>query len=246
MILIAADYSQLEARIAAFLSRDAAMLEVFRHDPSTPEGNLHVRTTSSVFGISPEEARNNLALYTAGKTLNFLTLYGGGADKVVAGLEKRAEEQPGLALRVPTEEEAREWLAAHRRTYPGYWEWVGRVIDESRARGYSLTVFGRPRFLPDLDSPRPDLRAEAERQAVNHCIQGTAADIAKMAMLQLRRNIPGIRILLQVHDEILIEHEDDSIVPMVCDIMTLEQPFRPYVDLVVDVGTGRNWWECHK
>lgn len=185
-------------------------------------------------------------------TITGNTSYGGKAAKMIEGIEKMVLEHPESGLQVPTLDEAKFALATHRRLYKQYWTWTSWVVARTRDLGYSETAFGRPRFLPLIDSPREDDRSEAERQAINHQIQGSSADLMKMAMVNIskdRRMNEWGQMVLQVHDEIVsIVRTDmvESYKQRITTHMELKQPFEPYVRLEVDVNAAFDWGACHK
>lgn len=237
-VLIAADYNQLEARIAADLSGDPVMIQVFQEGRS-----IHEETLWRIFHTrkSPESLRQ----YTTAKAINFLTLYGGGAEKIVEQLEK-------LGLEPPSKEQAEEWLSMHRETYSGYWKWAAEVVRRAKQPPHvSYTIMGRPRFLPDIVSTDPSRRYRAERQAVNHCVQGSASDVCKAAMREVYRH-PLLsrvgRMVAQIHDEILYRLDEEAVLEEACDALRscMSAPKLRLVPLVVDVGYGSNWAEAHK
>ncbi len=241
---VAGDYNQLEVRVMAAVSGDPAMVETLCRDPNGPGGNLHARTTSALFGVPVEDAKKDLRLYTAGKSVNFAVGYGATEGKVRELIEAQALRNPSLGLSVPSREEAKQWLLAHRATYSRYWEWAEDELSRCRSRGYSLTLFGHRRELYNLHSSDPSLRMEAERQAINHVIQGSAAWIVKLAMQRAWET--GLDLRLQIHDEILIVSEDpeqDAARLRAC--MEMEKLI-PHVPLRVDVSWGRTWLDAHK
>lgn len=250
-ILVAADMSQLELRIAAAASKDPVMIEILSHDPLAPEGDMHIRTAAQITGLPldsiPKSWRNQA------KIVNYLSNYDGRESKLIEGVEKRVLEDPDSGLTVPTILEARRWLAAHHALYERYWKWKYWTLARVRDLGYAETMFGRPRFFPDINSYDDGLRKDAERAACNHVIQGTAADLLKMAMIRVAED-PWMSeagyMTLQVHDEIVsIVHRDEDATEYGVKLdryMQCSQPFLPDVKLVVDVGYGSNWKDTHK
>lgn len=251
-LLVAADMSQLELRISAYMSRDPVMMDIL-----AAGRDMHCVTAAAVYGVRSElrvkdggdvtDAMRNVA-----KVVNYLTSYGGQAGKMLEGIEKMALEHPELGLTIPTLEEARDALKAHRRLYRQYWNWVQWTILRTRDLGYSETAFGRPRYLENINSAYEAERSEAERQAVNHSIQGSAADLMKMAQVNIFRDtvmqLWG-KMLLQVHDEIVSKVTREHVPEYEARIdrhMQLGQPFAPYVELKVDVGHAFRWKDCHK
>lgn len=250
--LVAADMSQLELRISAYMSRDPVMMDILRSGR-----DMHCVTAQAIFGTKDElRVRDGGSLSDAmrdtGKVYNYLSGYGGHANKAIEVIEKRVLSDPSSGMTVPTLAEAREAITASKRLYAQYWKWVGWTILRARENGYSETAFGRPRYSQFIDSPNQDDRAEAERALVNHCIQGTAADLMKMAMINISKdglmNERG-QMVLQVHDEIVSIVASDHVrwyAERIEKHMELSQPFEPYVRLAVDVNSGRTWKDCHK
>jgi len=229
-VLVAADYSQIELRIMAHLSGDAGLLDAFAHDR-----DIHQATAAEVFGapapdqVTPEQRR-------AAKAINFGLIYGMSAF----GLARQLGIERGAA---------QKYVDLYFERYPG----VKRYMDETRAtareQGYVETVFGRRLYLPEINSRNAQLRQYAERSAINAPMQGTAADIIKRAMLEVHRWLSGnphARLLMQVHDELVLEVADDRVDAVLAELrghMTTAATLR--VPLRVDIGVGRNWDEAH-
>lgn len=250
-IMVAADMSQLELRIAAALSKDPVMIDILRHDPNTPEGDMHKITAGAITGLPPAQVSSSWRKQA--KVVNYLANYDGREDKLIEGIERKVLEDTDSGLTVPTKLEARRMLDAHHKLYERYWQWKRWTLVRVRENGYAETAFGRPRYFPDITSRDDGLRKEAERAACNHVIQGTAADLLKMAMVRVSEDAWMARagdMVLQVHDEIVsIVHREEDVAAY-CErldhYMQCGQPFRPDVELVVDIGTGKSWFECHK
>ena len=244
-MLVAADYSQLELRVSAYMSRDPLMIDILQQGR-----DMHVVTAAAIYNVA-ESAVTPQMRQTA-KTVNYLTSYGGAANKMIEGIEKLVLEHPELGLEIPSRPEAQAALNTHRRLYKQYWQWVSWTIQRARINKYSETAFGRPRYNDLIDSPRDDDRTEAERALVNHCIQGTAADLMKMAMVNISTDVlmqSWGDMLLQVHDEIVSVVASDHVMcynNRIRQHMELKQPFAPWVELVVDVTSGQDWKQCHK
>jgi DNA polymerase-1 len=229
-LLVSADYSQIELRILAHVSGDAALTESFSRNE-----DVHTRTAAEIYGVLPLQVTGEMR--RVAKMINYAIAYGLSAF--------------GLATRIDIPgDEARRVIEAYFARYAGVKAWLDRTIEEGRARGYVSTLLGRRRQLADLRSKNPQSRMAAERAAVNAPIQGTAADIVKLAMLEvdraLRRQLPEARMLLQVHDELLFEVPEakvDELVTLVRPLM--EHALELKVPLVVDVGHGRSWAEAH-
>lgn len=232
--LVSADYSQVELRVLAHMSQDKALLEAFRNGE-----DIHARTAALVYDlapdqVSPDQRRN-------AKTINFGLIYGMGAQKL------------GQDLKISTSE-AKEFIARYFSRLTGLKEFYESVEATAKKQGYVTTLGGRRRLLPDIHSPNGQAYALARRQAINTVIQGSAADIIKLAMLavaaddQLRDH--EARLLLQVHDELLLEVPEASARAAgarVADLMSAVKPGgEPLsVPLVVDWGVGQNWGTAH-
>lgn len=229
-LFFSADYSQIELRIMAHLSGDEAMIQDFRDGR-----DIHAATAARIFrkpieDISRDERRK-------AKTANFGIIYGISAF----GLAERMEV---------SRTEARELIDSYFATYPRIREYMEKSVADAREKGYIETQFGRRRYLPDINSRNAVVRGYAERNAVNAPIQGTAADIIKLAMIRIDRRFEqeGIRskMILQVHDELnfsVLPEEEPSVRRIVIEEM--EAAFFMQVPLLADCGTGANWLEAH-
>ncbi len=229
-LLLSADYSQVELRLMAHLSEDDNLLEAFNQ-----KEDIHAATASLLFNVPlPEVTADHRR---KAKTANFGIIYGISAF----GLSQR--------LNIPRGE-AKEIIDGYFRSYPGVREYMERVIEQAREQGYVTTIFGRKRQLPDIRSGNSVTRGLAERNAINAPIQGSAADIIKIAMIKVhgeftRRNLRS-KMIMQVHDELVIDMykpEQQEVVQIVTEAM--ETAARLKVDLVVDYGIGKNWVEAH-
>jgi DNA polymerase-1 len=227
--LLTADYSQIELRIMADLSGDTALEEAF-----TSGHDFHAETASRVFGVPPEEV--TVEMRSRIKAMNYGLAYGLSAY----GLSQQ--------LRI-TPDEARALMDEYFQQFGGIRDYLYAVVDEARKDGYTQTVLGRRRYLPDLTSDNRQRREMAERMALNAPIQGSAADIIKVAMLRvdeaLRAEGLRSRMLLQVHDELVFEvapGELDTLRELVPRIMCSAFDLR--VPLEVSLGTGRTWAEA--
>jgi len=227
--LLTADYSQIELRIMAHLSGDAALAEAFAsgHD-------FHAETASRVFGLPPEQVTGELRSRI--KAMNYGLAYGLSAY----GLSQQ--------LRI-TPDEARGLMEGYFQQFGGIRDYLGEVVDQARKDGYTQTILGRRRYLPDLTSDNRQRREMAERMALNAPIQGSAADIIKVAMLEVDRALraQGLRsrMLLQVHDELVFEvapGELDALRELATQTMC--GAFELTVPLSVSIGTGRSWAEA--
>lgn len=228
--LLSADYSQIELRLLAHISRDPVLTEAFRTGQ-----DVHARTAAEIFdtemdAVTSEQRRE-------AKTINFGIIYGMGAQRLAR------------TLRIPFKT-AQEYIAQYFARYQGIKAYMDEVVASAREYGYVTTLRGRRRYVPDLHSKSSQLLSAAERVAINTPIQGTAADIIKLAMLAIaaRLRVSGLRarMLLQVHDELLFEvpeDETDRVGALVRESMERVMPLE--VPLRVDVGSGRNWAEAH-
>lgn len=245
--LVPGDMSQLELVIAAYMSRDPVMVEIIRKG-----WDMHRITAEAIYGAPWRDIPKDSPMRAVSKVANYLSNYGGQKRKLQEGIEKDALTKPELGIVVPDLAECARILVAHKRKYAGYWAWVERTKARTRALGYSETAFGRPRFFPDINSDNEEYRAEAERAAVNHAIQGTAADLMKMAMVNISRDATMSSwgyMVLQVHDEIVSIVKREHVPAYMERLrihMELGQPFEPIVPLTVDVTHGPNWANAHK
>jgi DNA polymerase-1 len=228
-LLLAADYSQIELRVLAHFSQDAVLVKAFREGE-----DIHTRTALEVFGILPQMQTPELR--RRAKAINFGIVYG----QTAYGLAKELEI---------SHRDAQQFIQRYFERYQGVKNWIDSTIAETRQTKISRTLAGRLRQIPDISSKNPALRQFAERTAVNSPIQGTAADLIKIAMLRihdrLRREKWQSKMLLQVHDELIFEvpeEEVESLQKMVKDEM--EQAIKLIVPLVVGIGIGRNWKEA--
>ncbi|MGD7654101.1 MAG: DNA polymerase I, partial [Verrucomicrobiales bacterium] len=230
--LLACDYSQIELRVMAALANDGTMIEAFRN-----EADIHTITAAKVFVVEPDEVTSDMR--RTAKMVNFGIIYGISAF----GLSQR--------LGIPRKEAA-AIIEAYFREYPAIKDFMERTIEEAREKGYAETLSGRRRAFPDLNSGNQNLRGNAERAAINLPIQGTSADMIKLAMVRvdglLREGSYQSRMLLQVHDELvfdLAKDEEEALVPMILDAMTTALPLPGDVPVVVESGTGGDWLQAH-
>jgi DNA polymerase-1 len=228
--LVSLDYSQLELRLAAHIAHDETMIEAFRAGE-----DIHTRTASEVFGVAPAAVTKDMRRQA--KVLNFGILYGMG----VLGFARAA----GVGR-----DQAKRFIEEYFARFPGIAKYMERTKQEAYEQGYVTTLLGRRRPLPDITSRIPQLAASAERMAINHPIQGTEADLVKSAMLavdkHIRENKLGdhVRMLLQVHDELVMEIRTSE-VPAITEAIrkTMEHIYRLDVPLTVDAKIGDNWAE---
>jgi DNA polymerase-1 len=230
--LLSCDYSQIELRVMAALSCDPTMITAFQDG-----ADIHTITAAKVHGVTPEEVTREMR--SGAKMVNFGIIYGISAF----GLSQR--------LAIPRGEAA-EIIDAYFREYPAIKEYMDRTIAESREKGYAETISGRRRQYPDLNSSNAGLRQNAERAAINMPIQGTSADMIKIAMIridELLRKKPYLtKMLLQVHDELVFDlhpDEESELVPKILHIMETALPLPHDVPILVEKGTGKNWLAAH-
>ena len=226
--LVSLDYSQIELRIAAHLSRDRKMIAAFKSGE-----DIHTATAAAINGIGPENVTKEMR--REAKAINFGILYGQGPH----GLSQSA----GIGYA-----EAKQFIDKYFATYPGIKKMIDGFIAEARQQGYAKTLFGRRRPLRELDSDSVVVRRSAERMAINTPIQGTAADLIKIAMIKAAELLTGreneARLLLQVHDELIFEIKEDKIsdyVPQLKRIMETAADLS--VPIIVDENFGDNWGE---
>lgn len=232
--LVSADYSQIELRILAHITGDEPLVEAFRNDE-----DVHTRTASELYGVPPEQVDKEMR--RKAKMTNYAIAYG------VSGF--------GLARQLGAETspaEGGEIIKKYFEALPGVKKYIDETMELARVQGYVETLEGRRRPLPEIRSPRAPERAAAERTAINHPIQGTAADIMKIAMLAVHRDLPSsglkARMTMQVHDELVFEAPEDEVEALAAfvtqrmrDVPTAALKLR--VPLEVEVEAGQNWNE---
>jgi DNA polymerase-1 len=228
--LLSADYSQVELRIFAHYSGDKAFIEAFSRGE-----DIHTRTASEIMGVEAQEVTADMRRIA--KAINFGIIYGMGPKKL------------GEALKID-HKTAKTYIETYYERYQGVKKYREEMIETAQKQGFVSTLFGRRRYLPDIQHPNRVIQAEAERMAVNTPIQGTAADLIKKAMINIHQKLNQggfrTRMLLQVHDELLFEApkaELDAVVPMIREKM--EAVYTLSVPLKVDVHWGENWDEAH-
>lgn len=229
-VLLSADYSQIELRLLAHFSQDPVLVESFQHDQ-----DVHARTAAELFQV-PMEAVSADQRRQA-KTINFGIIYGMGAPRLARSL--------GIPMKT-----AHMYITEYFARYSGIKSYMDGILVEAKARGYVSTLQGRRRYMPDLQSKNAQVAAAAERMAINAPIQGTAADLIKVAMVAIDRRLAQeklrARMLLQVHDELLFEvpeKEVERVKKLARESMEGVMPLR--VPLRVELGTGTNWAEAH-
>jgi DNA polymerase-1 len=228
--LVAADYSQIELRIMAHLSEDKGLIEAFKN-----KEDIHSKTASEVFSVSEDQVTPELRRNA--KAINFGLIYGISAF----GLGKQLGINRNLAA---------EYMALYFAKYPGVKTYMESVKESARQLGYIETLFGRRLYLRDINASNAISRQASERAAINAPVQGTAADIMKIAMINtfkaLKKHNLKAKMTLQVHDEIIIESpvgETEKVIDVVKESM--ESAAEIKVPLVVDIGTGNNWDQAH-
>jgi len=228
--LLAADYSQIELRIMAHLSQDEGLLNAFERD-----GDVHKATAAEVFGIAPGQVTADQRRHA--KAINFGLIYGMSAF--------------GLAQQLKIDRsDAQAYINVYFNRYPGVKRFMDETQEQARERGYVETVYGRRLYVPEISSRNHTRRQYAERTAINAPMQGTAADIIKMAMLAvddwIREQAPDIRMIMQVHDELVFEIPHPLVADATARIHDLMSGVADLsVVLTVESGTGSNWAETH-
>lgn len=236
-LLATFDYSQIELRIAAIMSKDEKLLQTFRDGD-----DVHAAVASQMFHVPEDEVTPGMR--RTAKVINFGIIYGMGANALsqTAGMSRA---------------DAQKYLADYETTFPTLTTFLETVKGDVRRNGYTETMFGRKRLLPGIRSPLPHIQAEAERQAVNAPIQGTSADIIKLAMVNAydefatERQEERLRMTLQIHDELMFEIREEDIgscVPKIKDIMeSILSPEQTLgVPIIVDASVGRRWSEMRE
>lgn len=227
-ILLAADYSQIELRLMAHLSQDDALVDAFIHGQ-----DVHRRTAAEVLGIALEDVTNDQRRQA--KAVNFGLLYGMS--------EFGLTRQLGF-----TRQESQEYIKQYFHRYPGIYEYMQRTRQVALEQGFVETILGRRLYTPDIDARNMMIRKAAERAAINAPLQGSAADIIKMAMIEVDKMLPKdqAKMLLQVHDELVFEVDEaiaDELASKLAEVM--QSVVQISVPLLVEVGKGKNWDEAH-
>ena len=237
--IVSIDYSQVELRVAAFLSEDPKLIEIFKNGE-----DVHAGVASRVFHVSLENVTPEMR--RKAKVINFGILYGMGVNALRANLGEET-----------TRAESQEFLNAYFNTFTRLAEYLEETKAFARAHGYTETYFGRRRYFPGINSSAPFIRAQAERMAINAPVQGTSADITRIAMVRIHEYINtagagnGVRMLLQVHDELVFEIKEKKVkacAPELKEIMenVLSMKETKSVPILVDVKVGDNWEELQK
>lgn len=228
-VLLCADYSQIELRVLAHLSGDESMIEAFARGV-----DIHTETASRLFGLAPEEI--SIEHRSRAKTINFGVLYGMGPHRL------------SRELKIPFNE-ARKFIEDYFDRFPLIRAYIERQVDQAREQGWVSTILGRRRKLPEINSANRVQRQNAERMALNTPIQGSAADLIKIAMIEVDRKLqekfPGAKMIIQVHDELVFEvpqSQADKVGELVRTVM--ENAVELKVPVRVDLSQGGNWLEC--
>ncbi|WP_428389348.1 DNA polymerase I [Mucisphaera sp.] len=229
-VLVVADYSQIELRVLAHLSEDPALIEAFKGGE-----DIHRAVAAEVFGVSPEGVTAEQRGHA--KTINFGIIYGITAF----GLARRIGDLDRTS--------AQALIDAYKERFAGIDRFLAACVDQAKAQGYVSTILGRRRAIPQIEARQPNVRALGERLAINSVVQGSAADLIKLAMVRLHRRLAaeafGARMLLQIHDELVVE-VDEGLVDRAAGVMReeMEGAIAMRVPLEVEVGMGRDWFEA--
>jgi DNA polymerase-1 len=229
-LLLSADYSQVELRILAHLSQDAGLIDAFKNNL-----DIHARTASELFGIPIDKIMPDMRRIA--KTVNFGVLYGISPFGLSEAL--------GIS-----KEDAKKYIEQYFERHPGVKQYIEETLEEAKRNGYVSTLFGRKRAIPELKSQNATIRQQGERLVINSPIQGTAADVIKIAMIRIWRELRDrglkTKMILQVHDELLFEFPKEEI-EIVQDIVKkgMEGVMSLSVSLKVDINYGKNWAEAH-
>jgi DNA polymerase-1 len=231
-ILLSADYSQIELRIVAAISGDPNMCEAFRQGK-----DIHTATAAKVYGV--EEAEVTKDMRRKAKSVNFGIIYGQGAFGLADNL--------GISRT-----EAKEIIDNYKKEFIGITRYMDETVNYAKEHGYVQTLMGRKRWLRDINSSNFTVRGFAERNAINSPIQGSAADMIKLAMTSLHAAIKkaGLKskMILQVHDELVFDarlEEVDLLKPLILECMQAALPLPNEVPVIAEVGQGTNWLEAH-
>ena len=227
-VILSADYSQIELRILAHITEDKHLIDAFKNGV-----DVHTMTASKIFEIPQDEVSHTMR--SKAKAVNFGIIYG--------------QSKFGLAKAVGiSTQEAGDFIDKYFATYPKIKAYMEAEIKQAELHGYVETVFGRKRYLKEIESPSAMIREFAKRAAINQPIQGTSADLIKIAMIdfskKLKENHLKSKLIIQVHDELVVEtqkSELEQVKKLIKDAMELNQPLR--VPLVVDINTGETWKE---
>jgi len=228
--IASADYSQIELRILAHLSRDETLMEAFKRDE-----DIHARTASEIFGVPMEKVTPSMR--REAKVINFGIIYGMSAY----GLSQQLRSEPKIA---------QAYIDEYFKRYIGVQTYIQKSLEEAKQKGYVTTLLNRRRYLPDINSPIVAIRQASERMAINTPLQGTAADIIKVAMIHIQNRLEELhlstKMIMQVHDELVFEVPEEELpkaLPMIQNEM--ETVMDLSVPLKVSIHSGKNWAEVH-
>lgn len=227
---MSADYSQIELRLLAHLSGDKGLIEAFGEG-----ADFHTMTAASIFNVAPKNVDS--AQRARAKAVNFGIVYGQQAFGLAQALDISRYE-------------AKEIIDAYYNAYPRVREYLDEVVEDARRDGFVETIYGRKRYIPEFKSSNKQLQGIGERTAMNHPMQGSAADIIKLAMLEVQKRIEekslNSKLLLQVHDELDLSvpnDEIDVVSALLKDVMEGITALK--VPLEIDINWGKNWSEAH-
>jgi DNA polymerase I len=228
LLLVSADYSQIELRLLAHLSSDEAFVRAFRAG-----GDIHRQTAALIFDVPVESVTAEMR--ARAKTINFATIYGQGPHALSQQLKI-------------SHAEAREFIDRYFQRFTGVRRYLDASVELARKHGYVQTIFGRRRYVPEVRERNFNIRSFGERVAANSPIQGSAADLIKIAMVRvaaaLRQAAMRSVMLLQVHDELVFESPEGEVEPLTALVKSeMEGAARLAVPLLVDIGSGANWLE---
>lgn len=229
-MLVSADYSQIELRILAHLSQDETLLDAFKRDE-----DIHARTASEIFGIPIEQVTPHMR--REAKAINFGIIYGMSPY----GLS----QQLGIDQKI-----AEDYIQKYFMKYKGVYHYIQKSLEEAKKNGFVTTLFHRRRYLPEIQSPTAVVRQASERMAINTPLQGTAADIIKIAMIRIQRRIEELcmfsKMIMQVHDELVFEVPEEELHQAISLIKEeMESVIELSVPLKVSIHWGKNWAEAH-
>jgi DNA polymerase-1 len=229
-VLISADYSQIELRVIAALSGDKTMIDAFKSG-----ADFHTITAAKVYNVSAQDVTKDMR--SAAKAVNFGIIYGQSAFGLAQGL--------GIS-----NSEAKEIIDNYFKQYPGIKEYMVNNVKLAREKGYVETIYGRRRYLPDIESANAVVRGFAERNAINSPIQGSAADMIKLAMIKIDKALIAgkykTKMILQVHDELIFDTPKDELQQVSIVIKScMENALKMDVPMIAEVSSGNNWLEAH-
>jgi DNA polymerase-1 len=228
--IVSADYSQIELRILAHLSRDERLMEAFQNDE-----DIHARTASEIFGVPMEKVTPSMR--REAKVINFGIIYGMSAY----GLSQQLGIEPMIA---------QAYIHEYFKKYTGVQTYIEKSLEEARQKRYVITLLHRRRYLPDIHSPTAAIRQATERMAINTPLQGTAADIIKVGMIHIQNRIEEFRLstkmIMQVHDELVFEVPEEELQKVIPTIRNeMETVMDLSAPLKVSIHSGKNWAEVH-